>query len=155
MRRARTATHLAAAAFFVACGSDQGPVIEQPIDGSWILEGLFQYDVEATVQCRWSGTIDIQQLPGGVNTVVGSGTYEFDCLTPGPPLATQVTANLMNAGLTGTDFAMTFGGCSMGAQYERTRPSEIHSGRAFCRMNFPGIPPIDVAGAWRARRATP
>ncbi len=127
-------------------------MIEQAIDGAWALEGLFQYDVEGTVQCRWSGTLDLQQLPGGVNTVVGDGTYAFDCLAPGPPLAPQVTANIQNSRLSGTDFGLTWGGCTMGAQYDRRRPTEIYEGRAFCRMNFPSTAPIDVAGTWRATR---
>ena len=149
--RARGAFGVAAALLVGACGSDQGPVVESPIDGRWALEGLFQYDVEGTVRCRWSGTLDLQQLPGGVNTIVGNGTYTFDCLSQSQPLARQVTASLQNGRLTGTDLGMTFGTCTLGAQYRRGRPEEIYDGRGFCRMYFPGVY-FDVAGAWRATR---
>ncbi len=126
--------------------------MDQPIDGIWRLEGLLQYDVEGTVKCRWSGSLDIQQLPGGVNTVVGSGSYTVDCLVPGPPFAPQVTANLQNSRLVGTQLGMTWGGCGMGAEYDRRRPAVLSSSRAFCRMAVPGLPTLDVAGTWRAER---
>jgi hypothetical protein len=143
---------IVASFLFAACGADQGPEVEQPIDGSWTLEGLFQSDIEGTVQCRWSGTLDLQQLPGGVNTIVGDGEYAFDCLAPGPPLAPAVVATLQNSRLTGTDLSITFGACVLGAQYDRGRPADIYDGLGFCRLNFASTAPIDVAGAWRATR---
>lgn len=151
-RRSRDVIGIAGGILFAACGADQGPVVEQPIDGTWALEGLFQSDIEGTVQCRWSGTLELQQLPGGVNTIVGDGEYAFDCLAPGQPFAPEVVASLQNARLTGTALGMTFGGCSLGAQYDRRRSADIYDGRGFCRLNFQSLAPLDVAGAWRARR---
>lgn len=135
-----------------ACGEDLGPLTEEPIDGTWALEGRFQYDVEGTVQCRWSGTLELQQLPGGVNTVTGTGSYSFDCLVPEQPGVPMVQGDLENSRLTGTALSLHVGECQLGAEYDRRRPNELSNGRGFCRLTFSATGVIDVAGAWRAYR---
>lgn len=136
----------------VACGSDDATGAEQPIDGTWTLEGLFQLDVEGTVQCYWSGTLELQQLPGGVNTVVGDGRYNFDCPIPGPPALPTREALLENARLIGTDFSLTLGDCQLVASYDAGRPELIDGGQGFCEVTFTELGAVFVAGAWRAHR---
>ena len=144
-------------AWLWGCGADQGPAVEEPINGTWDLEGFFALDVRGFVKCRFTGTLQLAQLPGGVNTVQGEGTQSFDCDVDGvaqDPLERE--ADLEFSRYTGETLSMTWGECSMGADYVPTRPNVLAAGRAFCRLSFFETGVIDVAGAWEGtRRTTP
>ena len=134
------------------CGEDLGPAVEQPIDGQWELVGLFALDVRGFVQCTMTGSLSLQQLPGGVNTIVGDGSADFDCMVDGEPETWDESGTLMNSRLIANEISARFAGCHFIGTYERGRPELISDGRSFCRMSFIPTGLIDVAGTWEAHR---
>jgi len=127
-------------------------MVELPIDGTWDLVGLYALDVEGRVRCNMTGTLQLRQLPGGVNTIVGTGQKSFDCIIDGQHETWETSADLTNSRLTGTQLSMTMGACGSVAEYDPTRPDVLGGGVAFCQTAFLTTGIVDLAGTWEGHR---
>ncbi|MEM7415624.1 MAG: hypothetical protein AAF389_09035 [Gemmatimonadota bacterium] len=143
---------LLSAAALQACGDETPSGPELPIDGTWEMTGIFS-DSVGFARCWLSGTMTLESVGGGVNTMVGDVSYSYDCNVFGDQEIFADSGAIERGRLTGENLSLALGRCSWGATYARSE-SGFMSGIGGCRIFPTALPSTDILGSWEGHRVT-
>lgn len=145
-------TFLLAGTALQACGDETPSGPELPVDGTWEMTGIFS-DTVGFARCWMSGTVTLESVGGGVNTILGDGHSSLDCNVFGEQQIWADTAVVDRGRLTGENLSLFLGQCSLGATYVRTE-SSFMSGIGVCTIWPSALGRTDLLGSWEGHRVT-